>query len=227
MTGSGIGIPKARQDEIFEAFQQVDGSTSRTYGGTGLGLSISKELTRLLGGRIFLESTEGAAAPLHVLPERARRQHPGRHHRTEVSSAERQPVNPWQQKSKQQQRPSAPLKRHRARAAGSSPHPGTTRGQRQGRPQALLPATDPFSSSRMTTNLPAILRDFAEERGFKCIIAENGESGLHFAEYYRPSAILLDMGLPGIDGWTVMSRLKENRPCGTFRSTSSPRRTAP
>ena len=55
-----------------------------------------------------------------------------------------------------------------------------------------------------------IMRDFARERGFKCIVAEDGESGLHFADYYKPNAIVLDIGLPGIDGWTVMERLKDN-----------------
>jgi tubulin-specific chaperone A len=55
-----------------------------------------------------------------------------------------------------------------------------------------------------------VMQDFARERGFKCIIAEDGESGLHFADYHKPSAIMLDIGLPGIDGWTVLERLKNN-----------------
>jgi two-component system sensor histidine kinase/response regulator len=63
---TGIGIPKHKQQLIFEAFRQVDGSATRRFGGTGLGLTISAAIVQTMGGRIWVESEPGSGSVFHV-----------------------------------------------------------------------------------------------------------------------------------------------------------------
>ena len=181
---SGIGIAPDKHRLIFEAFKQADGSTSRRYGGTGLGLSISRELATKLGGSLTLESAAGEGSTFTVtIP---------------VKGPENQVQLLPEPRTPEAERTIAPER------IGNAPEQDLVADDRSG-----ISATDKtMLIVEDDTRFAAIIRDFARDRGYKTIVALQGDEGLMYARRYKPAAIILDMQLPVIDGWTLLKILK-------------------
>ena len=184
VTDTGIGIPADRRKVIFEAFQQADGGTARKYGGTGLGLSISRELAHLLGGVIRLESEEdkGSTFTLYLPVEYTIQEGSVP---PAVAIPERISVPGTSQTSGSVE--SIPDDRNKVKKGGKS----------------ILVIED-------DTRFARLLRDTCHERGFKCLAAATGEDGLALATEFMPNGIILDIKLPGMNGWDVLDQLKND-----------------
>jgi len=196
---SGIGIQKEKQKEIFDAFRQADGSTSRKFGGTGLGLAISRNFARMMGGDILLESSPGDGSSfLLLIPENITAGIRTVPEPVPASTIEEMKI------VKQEHSIATESLKESAFETGLEDYSiDDDRKIIKKGDTILLIIEDDVSFAQ-------IIYDLAHEKNFKCMIAPNGETGLHYADYYNPSAIILDIGLPGIDGWEVMRRLQEN-----------------
>jgi len=195
---TGIGIPIEKHQLVFEAFQQADGSTRRKFGGTGLGLSISKELAKLLGGSLHInsETTKGAEfiATVPIIP-------PIKEEQIDAPS----PTSGTTEKATAEEK--------------------VTKEQRVTKTQFISPTIpneldddrdDIVEGDKLLliieddTKFARALIDFSHKHEYKVITTVRGDLGIQLAEKYLPHAILLDIELPVKNGWQVMDEIKNN-----------------
>ncbi len=185
VSDTGIGMTPKQMEQLFEAFSQADVSITKKYGGTGLGLTLCKTFSELMGGDIRVNSEAGKGSTFIVtLP-------------VEPLLPDAVAVEAEVEVSAETQEPVAEPSRLDTALAG-------TAGERRKKVSKVLIIDD-------DTVVHDMLNRMFSKEGFEVFSAISGEEGLIRAREIKPNAIVLDVLMPGMDGWSVLASLKSDK----------------
>ena len=191
---TGVGIEKDKVNSIFDAFKQEDGSISRKFGGTGLGLSISKEYAKLLGGNIKIESEKGKGSIFSlIIPIRYKEKTERNEKVKEISNDTLNKINS-----------SIDTNEVLFESPDDIEYIQDDRENINKNDDVILIVDD-------DPRFAEIVLELVRSGNYKAIVAETGEAALFLADYYLPKGIILDIGLPKMNGYEVAKRLKNNQ----------------